>query len=159
VGIYEGAQYNFIGGDTPEERNVISGNESGDDGDGVIINGFGTDHNTVSGNYIGTDISGTAPISNSGHGVSICCGASNNIVGGDTAGERNVISASSPGVRISGSGTNHNVVIGNYIGTNASGTAAIPNVSGVSIEEGALSTLPPYNAPPTPGRRLSLVHI
>ncbi|MBC8422438.1 MAG: hypothetical protein H8E01_00245, partial [Chloroflexi bacterium] len=139
VGIYEGARYNTIGGDTPEERNVISGNNGDNRGDGVIIYGSGTDHNTVSGNYIGIDITGATAIPNRGHGVGIGNGASYSIVGGDASGARNVISGNNDtaGVRIFDSGTSHNVVSGNYIGTNINGTAAIPNPSGVSIEQGA----------------------
>ena len=51
-----------MGGSGPGEANVISGN----DRDGVRIPG--ADGNTVKGNFIGTDASGTAPIGN-GWGV------------------------------------------------------------------------------------------
>jgi len=62
----------------------------------------------------------------------------NNTVGGSTAAERNVISGSGTGVYIAHSGTDGNVVKGNYIGTNASGTAAVPNdMVGVVINQGA----------------------
>jgi hypothetical protein len=60
VRIQNGAQGNTIGGDTPEERNVISGNADS----GVLILNEGTDNNTVSGNYIGTDASGTIALAN-----------------------------------------------------------------------------------------------
>jgi YVTN family beta-propeller protein len=123
VGIDDGAQYNLIGGDTPGERNVISGNDNG-----VYISGSGTVGNTVSGNYIGTDVSGISPLANEGNGVSISDGAQNNTIGGDTPGERNVISGNaSNGIRIFGEGTDNNTVSGNYIGVDASGTAALPN--------------------------------
>jgi len=117
----EGAQYNVIGGDTPGKRNLISGN--GDQGtDGVIIFGAGTTNNTVSANYIGTDVSGATAIANGGSGIYIGYGASHNLVGGDTPGERNLISGNTfDGVAIFDSGTTDNTVSGNYIGTNASG--------------------------------------
>ena len=136
-----GASGNLIGGNTPEERNLVSGN-----GTGVSIEGSGTDANTVSGNYIGTNISGTAAISNTGNGVYIGGGASYNLIGGSNAtpggacsGECNLISGNGEGgVRIEGSGTMSNTVSGNYIGTDASGGAPLPNEDkGVYIRDGA----------------------
>lgn len=59
VRIDDGASSNTIGGDSPTERNIISGNKD----QGVAIVGSGTVSNAVSGNYIGTDVSGTASIS------------------------------------------------------------------------------------------------
>ena len=57
-------------------------------------------------------------------------------------GERNLISGNGRrGVIIRGSGTMSNTVSGNYIGTNAAGTAAISNTEdGVVIEERARRT-------------------
>jgi parallel beta-helix repeat protein len=70
-------------------------------------------------------------------GVYIVTGQ-NNTVGGSTAAERNVISGGGTGVYIAYSGTDGNLVKGNYIGTNASGTAADPNnMGGVIINQGA----------------------
>ena len=60
-----GPTYNRIGGSTPGERNIISGNG----GRGVVIRGSGTMSNTVSGNYIGTNASGTASLPNAFEGV------------------------------------------------------------------------------------------
>ncbi len=139
VSIGGGAQNNTVGGDTAAERNVISGNDM----DGVRIFGSGTTGNTVCGNYIGTDASGTADLGNAFHGVSISGGAQNNTVGGDTAGERNVISGNDEdGVRIFGSGTTGNTVSGNYIGTDANGTADLGNADdGVDILSGAQNNI------------------
>ena len=41
------------------------------------------------------------------------------------------------GIAISGTGATGNVVSGDFIGTNAAGTAAVPNAGGVAIENGA----------------------
>jgi len=51
-------------------------------------------HNTVVGNFISTDVSGTAPISNGNSGIGIGYGASYNRVGSDAPGERNLIRCS-----------------------------------------------------------------
>jgi len=134
VVIWDGAQYNLVGGDTPEERNVISGNDS----DGVVIQGTGTMSNTVSGNFIGTVVTGTQKLGNYWDGVRIEDGAQNNTIGGTTSGERNVISGNKIGVTISGSGTMTNTVSGNYIGTDASGLSKLENAYyGVRISAGA----------------------
>ncbi|NIN65002.1 MAG: hypothetical protein GTO63_09935 [Anaerolineae bacterium] len=133
VGVREGAQDNVIGGDIPEERNVISGNGW----DGVRIQGAMS--NTVSGNYIGTDASGTSGLGNDLEGVRILGDASNNVVGGNTEGERNIISKNKQtGVSIGGSGATGNTISGNYIGTDVTGTEDLGNgYDGVSIWSGA----------------------
>ena len=124
------------------ERNLLSGNGNS----GVRITGTGANQNVIAGNYIGTDFSGTAHISNGGDGVSIENGAESNLVGTngmsvDDTGERNILSGNAQhGVFISGSGTNSNIVAGNFIGTNVEGTVAIGNgLSGVRIDSGAQS--------------------
>jgi hypothetical protein len=131
IWIANGAQYNTIGGTTPEERNIISGNNDPIGGPGIWIEGQDTDYNLVTGNYIGTDVNGTAAIPNNGGGVAISGGASYNTVGGDTSEERNLISGNTGGIGISGS---HNVIIGNYIGTDITGMDALGNGGGVGIE-------------------------
>lgn len=139
VRIGGGARYNTIGGDTEDERNLISGN----DDDGVCINDSGTMSNTVSGNYIGTDINGTMAIPNAS-GVSIGSGAQYNTVGGSNhtpggacTGECNLLSGNGGGVLLIRNGTNHNVISGNYIGTDPTGTFAVPNTRGIWIVDEA----------------------
>jgi hypothetical protein len=132
VDIREGAQNNAVGGSGPGEGNVISGNRHG-----VEIRGDGTDHNSVKGNFIGTNAAGDTAVGNH-FGVMISGDAQNNTIGGSTEAERNVISGNlSDGVRITGDGTDHNSIEGNYIGTNAAGDAALPNTSGVWIWYGS----------------------
>jgi len=137
VGIIGGAQNNIIGGTTEGERNIISGNNE----DGVRIEGAGTNNNKVSGNYIGTNANGTAALGNSGIGVSLDDGTQDNTIGGTTKGERNIISGNDgPGVNIAGAGTNNNKVSGNYIGTDLTGTVDLGNsASGVDIVDRAQS--------------------
>ncbi|MDX6585028.1 MAG: hypothetical protein QOI10_4212, partial [Solirubrobacterales bacterium] len=123
---------NTIGGTSAADRNVISGNGRGDvagGGHGVRIEGDLTTLNTVLGNYVGTTGDGTRALGNEGDGVDLA--AAGNTVGASAAGARNVISGNGgSGVRLD-SGTNS--VVGNYIGTNAGGTAPLGNAVGASI--------------------------
>lgn len=114
-----------IGGTSPADRNLISGNL----GAGIDLQ---SDGNAVLGNYIGINATGTAAIANS---TGITIASNNNVIGGTSLG--NVISGnSSRGVQITaGSGNN---VESNRIGTNAAGTAAVANGTGVFIGSGSL---------------------
>lgn len=140
--LFSGAKQNVIGGRQPASRNVISGNGF----NGVRISGVETSSNHVAGNFIGTDTTGQLPLANVRRGVIIDTGASANILGtnGDGVGdasERNVISANGgSGITITGAGTSENAISGNYVGTNASGTASLGNGQyGVAITTGASS--------------------
>ncbi|HEY6508524.1 MAG TPA: DUF2341 domain-containing protein, partial [Vicinamibacterales bacterium] len=136
VGVRVSTSNNTIGGTTAADRNIISGNTL----DGVQISGVnGGTGNVVIGNYIGLDVTGTVDLGNASQGVAIYSGAQNNTIGGTTAGVRNVISGNNgEGVRLINAGTTGNVVLGNYIGTNAAGTAAVANSrQGVWIDNGA----------------------
>ncbi len=75
VSISGGATGNQVGYEY--QLNIISGNT----GDGVDISGLGTDDNTVDGNFIGTDITGTVALPNEGSGVSISGLAAGNTIG------------------------------------------------------------------------------
>jgi len=130
VHIGEGAWGNYIGGPVESVRNIISGNR----GSGVLIEGEWTTNNRVYGNYIGTDKTGAAELSN-GNGVHIKGGATKNYIGGEEEGQRNIISGNLfNGVLIEGQGTSENYVWNNYIGTDKSGEAALPNETGVHIK-------------------------
>lgn len=85
----------------------------------------------VAGNLIGTKLFGVGGIANS-TGVKIDAGATKNVIGGTTPEARNIISGNLGGVMITG-GSSANAVRGNYIGTNAKGSAAVANSTGVDI--------------------------
>src|SRR5262249_47111591 len=58
--------------------------------------------------------------------------------GGTTAAARDVISGNTcDGVHIEGGGTNGNIVAGDYIGADATGSRALPNYNGVLIQSEA----------------------
>ncbi len=133
--IQDEAQSNTVGGTSSGFRNVISGNTQW----GISIKAANTDSNTVSANYIGLNASGGAVLSNGSGDVQIYDGAQSNVVGGDTSGERNVISGEGPGVSIGGTGTSFNTVSGNYIGPNATGASLSTFNAGVYISGAASS--------------------
>ena len=123
VAIVNAAVGNTIGGTIVGAGNVISGNN----GAGVILNGTGTDNNTLEGNIIGLNLAGDTAIANTDSGVVIEGGATNNTIGGSTAAARNVISGNTvDGIRLDGAGTG-NQIAGNYIGSNSAGDASLAN--------------------------------
>ncbi len=136
---------NTIGGTGTANRNVISG-VSNSQYAAVSIYGSGATGNVVQGNYIGTDVTGNGGLGNAGAGVDISQNASNNTIGGDANGARNVIGGSDPGrvgfgaVQID-SGASNNKVQGDYIGIGQNGIARIPNYYGVLIRSGAHDNL------------------
>jgi hypothetical protein len=129
IAVSSQATYNLIGGPSEGERNIV-----GNNGRGIDVASDSAAWNAISGNYVGTDVSGNYAIPNKPDGVVIEVGARNNIVGGTTFAERNVISGNQgTGVVVTDAPTTQNTVIGNYIGVNASGTAALPNEGGISV--------------------------
>ncbi len=132
-----GAPTNTIGGTIAGAGNVISANGS----DGVEIKFAGATGNMVLGNFIGPDVNGTGDLGNVGEGVHLT-GVSGNTVGGTTAASRNVISGNGgDGVEIDDEGgepPSSNIVQGNYIGVNSSGTGILANGSnGVAVLAGS----------------------
>jgi hypothetical protein len=112
---------NRVGGTAPGDRNVISGN----DGYGIEVDAV---HRTlIQGNFIGTTSQGTAALGNRFEGIHIEDSA-DTTVGGAVAGARNVISGNDDhGISVEGDHDGVTVIQGNYIGTNAAGTAALGN--------------------------------
>ncbi|HEY6564867.1 MAG TPA: hypothetical protein VIY86_10250, partial [Pirellulaceae bacterium] len=102
---------------------------------GLVINRFGDDGvevdssgNFFQGLYLGTNVTGTVALGNIDEGIDFNAPATNNLLGGTTSADRNVISGNiSSGILVQGSG---NTIRGNYIGTNAMGTAAVGNGQG-----------------------------
>ena len=136
-GVYIGAASdNVIGGTAAGARNVISGNNNA----GVSIVS-GSTRNTVHGNFIGTDRTGTLAVGNRFDGVEIE-GSPNNVIGGTTAGARNVLSGNHSGIYIGRSGATGNLVQGNFIGTDVTGTAALGNIGdGVEFRDADGNTI------------------
>ena len=133
--------------------NVISGNG----GNGISFHG--SSGNTLVCNRIGTDPTGTTPIANGGNGLLLTAGASGNQIGGiaftdpatgavnDPTGNKgtvapvfvvppqgNLISGNGANGVLIDSGSQNNMLNGNFVGTSANGDAKIGNaLDGVAV--------------------------
>lgn len=135
------------------DNNIISANViSGNQGNGILIEGHNTldadpENNVVQGNFIGTNVAGTAAIGNY-NGVVVKAGAKKNLIGdlglvGDVpgAGVGNLISGNrNYGIAIVNSSLDldgsppdnappNNVIQGNFIGTNVTGGDFLSNLN------------------------------
>ncbi|MEM8534592.1 MAG: NosD domain-containing protein [Chloroflexota bacterium] len=102
---------------------------------GVLIDGTNAVNNTISGCYIGINKTGLSAKPN-GTGIRVQNGASDNLIGGYTPGERNIIAGNNfdSGIALSGAQTQSNTIAGNWIGLNASGQSALSNTyAGIRI--------------------------
>ena len=138
-GVYVGlgAGSNTIGGQNPVGAfntatwNVISGNSDS----GILITDAGTTGTVVSGNFIGTNLTGLLALPNGSNGVTIAAGTSSATIGAETSGiaNLNVISGNlGDGVSITASSGNN--VSFNYIGVDLNNKNALPDRgNGVSI--------------------------
>ena len=140
-------------GDSGVVANVISGNT----GSGLVLSG--ARDNTVAANRIGTNRAGSAAMANGGNGIWLTQGANGNEIGGteytdaattqqnNPTGSKgtvtpvfvvpplgNLVSGNSGDGLLIDTGSQDNVLNGNFIGTTADGDAAIGNSgNGVSI--------------------------
>lgn len=104
---------NTVGGSSPLERNVISGN------DGYAIYIGQADNTRILGNYIGVARDGLTPLPNGRYGIHIYGSAADNVIGGTGTGEGNVIAHhGGPGVELYATGSlipERNAIRGNAI--------------------------------------------
>lgn len=119
-----------IGGSSPGEGNVISGN-------GIFgILAISALRSSVIGNYIGTDSSGTIALPNGEEGIRFSNitdgtigGSAGTTPGGPCTGACNLVSGNGGhGIELT-TASSDNVVAGNYVGTGFAGLTAIPNGS------------------------------
>jgi 3-deoxy-D-manno-octulosonate 8-phosphate phosphatase KdsC-like HAD superfamily phosphatase len=142
VSIFSGARHNTVGGYALADRNVIAGPSER----GIYIEGsasFPTAHNKIINNFIGIDKDGESLNASQGIGIAIQRADSNSIGDGTAAG-RNIISGNLTGIRIYGDAGDiaiFNSISGNYIGTDALGTEARPNGTGVQISSHTYQTM------------------
>lgn len=126
---------NVVGGSGEHEGNVVSGNAE----DGITVGDDetpGVSDNSVLGNRVGTDATGTRAVGN-GSGISVRSQPAR--IGGHEPGEGNLVSGNGYGIsvyEIADDAFDHDaaVVEGNLVGTDASGAAPLGNSgTGVAI--------------------------
>jgi parallel beta-helix repeat protein len=92
-------------------------------GNGVTLNSV--HQMLIVGNFVGVETDGVTAAANQGSGIELI-NSSGNTIGGTSAQDRNIVSANlQQGILVSGSSSN--IIMNNYIGTNATGTAALGN--------------------------------
>ncbi len=124
---YWGASFNRVGGTSPEEGNIISGNSTG-----IILTGPGAVDNFVMANLIGTDSAGKNAIGNFS-GI-LVMGGECNFMGGMSNEEGNVISGNIYAIALDHG--DYSFVGGNYIGMSADGISTLHNdYEGISVQQ------------------------
>ncbi len=121
---------NSDGLDIEGGKSAVQGLAIGSFTSGIHLESAGGD--VVAGNFLGTDTTGESG-ENNALGVLID-NIAGNTIGGLTPAARNVVSANNEGIQINGSGATGNLIIGNYIGTDATGTNRLPNGRGLEVE-------------------------
>jgi uncharacterized repeat protein (TIGR01451 family) len=127
-----GAAHVRIGGTTPAQRNVISGRNW----TGITLQD--AQDVTITGNFIGTDATGTRALYNYAGGIGVGDRTSGIVIGGASSapslcdGACNLISGNETwgAVGLTGSGV---AVRGNFIGTDVTGTKPLPNGSSAVV--------------------------
>lgn len=121
-----------VGGTSPAQRNVISGN-------GILGMVVIKDGALIAGNYIGTDSSGTRAVPNP-TGIQVAGPHTTTLVGGTAPGAANLISGNFMGLGLGAqsngllSGEADGVTVqGNMVGTAANGVDALGNGQGIVI--------------------------
>jgi parallel beta-helix repeat protein len=134
ITLFDFSSDNTIGGTTSGAGNLISGNHSSSG-----LNLF-SDGNRVQGNIIGLNAAGNAILGNGGDGILLDGEA--NLIGGAESGAGNVISGNAEnGVFLWTASSSNNVVAGNFIGTDAGGSAPLRNRANGILIQGSANTV------------------
>lgn len=119
---------------------ALNSGSSGSTVRGLVVNRFTSalvnvvsSLNTIAGNWLGLKADGVTAATRSGSDGIFVQSASNTI-GGTAPADRNVVSGNNHyGVYLFSDAADNNVILGNHIGTTATGTAALANTRGVMI--------------------------
>ncbi len=135
VSVYiDGARNTVIGGSQERDRNVFYAGS----GDAIYItNNSVNDGTKIQGNWIGTNVNGSAANGTiGGSGIRIE-GGDNIVIGGSDHASRNVIGNCQYGIEINTTGTKNYTVSGNYIGTDKNGTGSVGiQTNGIRVSGG-----------------------
>ncbi|GAA4326757.1 hypothetical protein GCM10023115_38500 [Pontixanthobacter gangjinensis] len=115
---FNDSQNNLIGGNNPDEANVVGGSWRTS-----IFFGYKSGESEVRGNYVGIGIDGITTLNNR-TGIGVSYPSYNNIIDG------NLISGNNVGLHIIGK---NNTVINNVVGLNKTKDLAVPNLYGIGI--------------------------
>jgi len=121
---------NYIGGNSINESNLISGNDS----TGITINNC--NNNFILGNYIGTNITALDSLPNL-IGIYIN-GSDGNNIGSNISGDENVISSNTLAGLLLDNNSNNTTIVNNFFGTNSTGDGVYTgsgNFYGVYIKD------------------------
>ncbi len=130
--IISNAPNNTVGGIVAAGRNVFDAEEQD-----IVLTG-GATSNTILGNFLNLLPNGKPATNATGFEEGILVqNAIGTVIGGTTAGARNVISGCDTGVQILNSNTTGTVVEGNYLGTDPTGMTGDFNYESVSIQGSA----------------------
>ncbi len=166
-GVYvsAGSSRNLIGLNHSGASHVVANVISGNAGSGIVLSG--SSDNTLVSNHIGTTAAGTRALANGGNGIAITRRSDGNEIGGtdfvDTATGQannptgtkgkvapvfvvpplgNLISGNARNGILIDTGSQHNVLNGNFVGTTADGDAGLGNAGdGVRINGAGSNTL------------------
>jgi len=145
IQIVGGSQYNTIGGDRTVgsgplgEGNLCSGNNGG-----ICLWDEGTSYNTITGNLVGTDVTGTEPFGNI-DGIFLADGASHNTIGPDNViaynFERAIVIQDSDSIanHITGNSIHHNAWGGIQLLDGGNGELAPPLISSFDLTSGEVA--------------------
>jgi len=132
---FQDANGNLLGGSSAGAGNLISGNGEGG------ISFFSATNNVIQGNLIGVNSAGGAAVANQFAGITLVTSRSNTI-GGVSDGALNVISGNKKDGVFMTTNSVGNVISGNYIGIDSTGTNALPNFfNGVTINNASQNTI------------------
>ena len=138
VGIYVADSNSVsIGDGTGSGRNIISGNGV----DGIILDN--TVNASIRGNFIGLTASGASVLGNGQNGIFLTNGTTGATIGGTAAGTGNTIGGNAgAGIALSGNLTTGNTILGNFIGTDQTGTLNLGNGGdGILVTTGASNNM------------------
>ncbi|HTU81158.1 MAG TPA: hypothetical protein VMF61_03460, partial [Candidatus Acidoferrales bacterium] len=166
-GVYvsAGSSQDLIGVNASSAAGVVTNVISGNGGNGVSLHG--SSGSVLEANRIGTDPAGTAAVANGANGVWITASSQGNEIGGavytdsasgesnDPTGDKgtktpvfvvpplgNLISGNALDGVLIDTGSSHNVLAGNFIGTDATGELAVANGGdGVALDAAPAATL------------------